>query len=333
VVYQLVDMLVKNGYHACALHQKRGFRYTWFPNNTPVCYSYQIKRERVRYGGIKELLRYVFGCLKDFASCPFLPGSKVRISERDILILSGREAAYCRDMLVGVPKISLSQNPFVFFQANSLDCKSSIEHRDIIGRITMSKLNYNMHCKVFPEDAVWNVPVYIDDNYFHYSHEKKKQIAYMPRRLQGDSQALINLLNLRDNLQGFSFVPIDHKTLPETAEIMKESLVFLSFSHREGFGLPPAEAMACGCILIGYSGNGGEEFFDEEIAYKIAEGDLINYVETVEQLIGEYVTTPERLDNMRSVASERIISTYSKEKTEGHLMEVWSKIMANCEAR
>jgi len=333
VVYQLVDILVKNGYNAYALHQKRGFRYTWFPNNTPVCCSYQIKRERIRYGGAKELFRYGFDLLKDIVSCPFSAEPSVQLSENDVLVLSGREAAYCREILVGVPKISLSQNPFIFFQANSLDCKTSIEHRDIIGRITMSKLNYEMHCNVFSEDAVWNVPVYIDVRYFSYSHQKKKQIAFMPRRLQGDSRALINMLNLRGNLSGFSFVPIDNKTLSETAKIMKESLIFLSFSHREGLGLPPAEAMACGCIVIGYSGNGGDEFFHEDIAFKIADGDVLHYVEIVEQVTQEHITNPLRLDTMRKKASVQILQTYSRENMEKYLLESWSEIMSRCESK
>jgi len=333
MIYHLVDILVRNGYEAYVLHQKRGFWYTWFPNSTPLCYSYQIKRERVYYEGARELLRYAFGLLKDFVSCPVSPGSSVKLSENDVLVLSGRESAYCREILVGIPKVSLSQNPFIFFHANSLDCRDSIYHRDIIGRITMSELNYNMHCRIFPANDVWNVPVYIDSRYFNYSHNKKRQIAYMPRRLEQDSRALVNMLSLRDHLHGFSFVPIDGKTLPETARIMKESLVFLSFSHREGFGLPPAEAVACGCILIGYSGNGGEEFFDDDISFKIADGDLLGFVEAVEQVVREYEANPKVLDEMRKMASERILSKYSREKTEKGLIEAWNEIMANSEVK
>ena len=42
---------------------------------------------------------------------------------------------------------------------------------------------------------------------------------------------------------------------------MQESLLFLSFGFPEGFGLPVAEAFACGCAVIGYDGLGGRELF------------------------------------------------------------------------
>ena len=51
------------------------------------------------------------------------------------------------------------------------------------------------------------------------------------------------------------------------ADILRESQVFLSFGHPEGFGLPPAEALACGCLVIGYHGGGGREYFGPAGAY------------------------------------------------------------------
>ena len=38
-------------------------------------------------------------------------------------------------------------------------------------------------------------------------------------------------------------------------------LIFLSFGHPEGFGLPITEAMASGYWVIGYHGGGGRELF------------------------------------------------------------------------
>jgi glycosyltransferase involved in cell wall biosynthesis len=42
---------------------------------------------------------------------------------------------------------------------------------------------------------------------------------------------------------------------------LKESLLFLSFVNGEGLGLLAVEAMSCGCVVVGYDGMGGKEFF------------------------------------------------------------------------
>lgn len=328
-IYRLVDMLAGNGCEAYALHQKRNFRYTWFNNATPVCYTYQLKTSRIRSGRLKHWLRVCWGMAKDFlATAGNAKTRQVTVTEKDILVLPATRTSFCNEILPGTPKISLSQGPYLLLQCMGLEKPDqSIFHPDIKARIAMSRLNYDVHRRIFPKESVWHVPVFVDRELYGYEERKKCQIAYMPRRLPNDSRSLINLLRLRGNLDGFTFVPIDGVGPHEVARIMKESLVFLSFSHRDGFGLPPAEAMACGCVVVGYSGNGGDEFFLEDFCFKIADGDLISFAEVVEDVIREYGRHPERLDAMRRRASAFILENYSRERTEQDLLTAWSGIM------
>ena len=39
-----------------------------------------------------------------------------------------------------------------------------------------------------------------------------------------------------------------------------QDLDILSCGHPEGFGLPLAEAIACGCLVVGYHGLAGRDF-------------------------------------------------------------------------
>ena len=48
----------------------------------------------------------------------------------------------------------------------------------------------------------------------------------------------------------------------DVLQTLSSSALFLSFGHPEGFGLPVAEALACGTAVIGYSGLGGRELFN-----------------------------------------------------------------------
>jgi len=334
MIYHLVDILVKLGYDAHVLHQTRNFRYDWFSNATPVCHTYQMKRSRRRSGLIKHFCRFYLGIVKDLLASPMESTPKATMTKNDILVLPATLTSFCNQILPGMPKVSLSQNPYLLFKCSCFDNRDeTIFHPDIIARITMSELNYAMHCLVFPESTIWNVPVYIDSKLYNYSGRKLRKIAYMPRRMQADSLGLISMLKLRGKLQGFEFVAIDGMSQAGVANTLKDALMFLSFSHREGFGLPPAEAMACGCIVVGYSGNGGDEFFDHTSAYKIPDGDLVEYALKVESLIQEYISDPEKLDAERRRASEQILTEFGQARTEKALMNAWKDIMQACEER
>ena len=114
---------------------------------------------------------------------------------------------------------------------------------------------------------------------------KKKQIAYMPRRRGDDSKRIIQALERRGALVGWTVVAIDELSAQEVARVLRESMIFLSFSQREGFGLPPLEAMACGCLVVGFHGLGGAEFFNPDYCYPISEDDICTFQETLEVLL------------------------------------------------
>ena len=107
---------------------------------------------------------------------------------------------------------------------------------------------------------------------------------------------------------------------------MRESAVFLSFGHPEGFSLPPAEAMACGCVVIGYHGRGGREYFRPEFSYPIAMGDVVRYAETVEGLLTEFQQSPERVQTMGRRASEFILSYCTLEQEASRVVGIWTEL-------
>ena len=90
---------------------------------------------------------------------------------------------------------------------------------------------------------------------------KKRQILYMPRKNSADSAIVMNLFKDSDFAASWSVIPIVGLAHDQVIQLMQESLVFFSFGFPEGFGLPVAEAMACGCAVIGYDGLGGRELF------------------------------------------------------------------------
>ena len=128
-------------------------------------------------------------------------------------------------------------------------------------------------------------------------------------------------LKRRGKLAGFEFAQIDGSTQQEKAEVFAEALIFLAVSEREGFGLPSAEAMASECIVIGYTGHGGDEFFSEHTGYPVREGDLIGFVHTIENVVKEYDLAPEKIDQQRKRAGRLVKNQYSEARMEETLLE------------
>jgi len=149
----------------------------------------------------------------------------------------------------------------------------------------------------------------------------------MPRKCADDIRQVLGLLNSRESLGGFSVVPIDGKNEAETAAILRESMIFLSFSSQEGCPLPPMEAMACGCITIGYHGRGGAEYFDRRWSFPVDKDDVVGFAKEVERVISELKTDPQSFVQKTMLASDHILNTYTPECEEQDIGTTWLRIL------
>ena len=99
-----------------------------------------------------------------------------------------------------------------------------------------------------------------NDNLEEIFENKENLITYMPRKHKNNSEILLFILN-RHLPKNWKIKSIDNLTELEVANIFKKSKIFLSFSELEGLGLPPIESALCGNHVIGYTGEGGKEFW------------------------------------------------------------------------
>ncbi|WP_449400589.1 glycosyltransferase [Chryseobacterium wanjuense] len=149
----------------------------------------------------------------------------------------------------------------------------------------------------------------------------------MPRKLGDDVTQVINILKQRNSLKNWNLVPIDNKSELEVAEIMKKSTIFLSFNHKEGFGLPPTEAMSCGCYVIGYTGQGGKEYFKSEFSIPVEDGNIIEFVQKIEETIQIFEDSPQGILNKGKMASRFVSENYSLDNEEKDILATWKQIL------
>lgn len=305
-IYNFVDLLREMGFEAFVLHAEWGFRCDWFLSDTPIIYMASP------FGSLSGL--------DETGEVYSLPA----MSEEDLLIIP---EIFVLQVVPNLAKwkvrgIIFNQNAFQTFShaaypsgpfSADFDPKEMPQlylNERILGVLVVSE-----HSKAYLEALNLGLKVFsihnsINKNLFFYQENKKNRIAYMPRKCLEDSLHVITLIKARGLLKEWTFCPIEGVSEREVGQVMRESAIFLSFSEREGFGLPPAEAMACGCVVIGYHGQGGKEYIMRPYAYPIDAGDLVAFALTVEKIALNY----ENYKGEGKVASEYILQHYSQEQ-------------------
>ena len=153
--------------------------------------------------------------------------------------------------------------------------------------------------------------------------KKKRQIAYMPRKNEYHSSVVTSLLRAKVWCNDFEFVPIQNLKHQRVVEVLSESLLFLSFGHPEGFGLPLAEALINCCAVVGYSGLGGRELMNvaenAKTAFEVEFGDLHGFVDHTFLMLSMMNHDFSDFANRALEVSQRIGSEYSQQSFRSSL--------------
>jgi glycosyltransferase involved in cell wall biosynthesis len=324
VIYRHVDILNRNGLDAFVLHHYYPFRCTWFENTTQVAHE-------VRYPDLSRSLPARVG-RRAFR----VPGRPPQIDPLPALQLTADDVLVVPEVMPGlaatapgVPKAIFNQNAYLTLAPFSLD----VEPKELVyaeavlrGAIVVSEDSRRYLETLFPGLRVRRLHYGIDPEIFAFSPAKKRQIAYMPRKNWHDGHQVLMRLRLTGRLEGWDVVEIADRTEAETGAILRESAVFLSTGHPEGFGLPAAEAMRAGCIVVGYHGYGGREFLTEELAFPVAVGDVVAFADRMAEVLQELDSGSDALRLRAEKASRFIADTYSLEQEERDLLAIWSEL-------
>lgn len=324
IIYRHVEILNRNGIPAFVLHSKKDFFDKWFYNNTPIVYIDNSIGSRAL-----NKLRSFFSKEK-IPTIRLVGKENTAISRNDIIAVPENLGPAIDSIGPGIKKVILNQNCYYTFRGYSLlldRLRTPYTHTDTLAILINSDdgkryLNY-----AFPHINTQRFFISIDENEFYFCEEKENLITYFPRKNVDDARQVINLLKFRGTLGGFDIQAIDNVARPEVARLLRKSKIFLSFGHPEGFGLPAAEAMACGCFVIGYHGGGGKEFFDPSFSNPIAVGDIIGFSSAVENAIKRFSKKEDDIHNSGKLASNFIRRNYSAEHEVSSITKAWNSIL------
>lgn len=345
-IYMHVDVLNQNGFSAYVLHQEENFRYAWRDNETQTAFfEYDFWgstfREKIHLLRIKE--KKVLGWEMLLKNTHIIhktnTGEKKilpKLGNEDIIVIPDYLSSLFKPYFTEIPTVLLNFTSYFIYHGFTLEhvLQSSKNlcypyDDNIIGSLVCSQDSKNYLEYAFPLHPTYLCQCCVDLDQFNYSSPKKKQIAFMPRKCEEHLIQIISILKQRGRFSDWEFVPLKQMAQEDLVQNLKSSAIFLSTSYQEGFGLPPAEAMACGAVIVGYHGEGGKEYIKPPYAYPVEHGNIIEFVQKVEELAELFENNPAQFLQIGKNASDYIHKTYPIQKEKDDIVKSWKQIICH----
>jgi len=224
----------------------KNFKYQWFDNKIKIKNDFNFNKE------------------KDFVILPeiFAHFAEELLIKNNIDYSIFVQNGYCLDSTNNEKLLNKAYKNAKFILSGSNDTSDCIKFR-------FSKLKLKIYKMIYS----------INVGSINYK-DKKNIITYTGRKLPQHCNLVTSFLKYNlpknwylKNLNDLGY----HQYLSE----LKKSKIFLSFSNLEGLGLPPVEAALTGNHVIGYTGEGGKEYWKKPLFVKINSGEIKNFVSTV----------------------------------------------------
>ncbi|WP_146125878.1 glycosyltransferase family 4 protein [Burkholderia vietnamiensis] len=168
-------------------------------------------------------------------------------------------------------------------------------------------------------DKIIRVTYSVDGDLFKPS-VKDKIITYMPRKMRPHSSIVVPIL--KEKLpSGWSIRAIDGLSEAEVAKALGESRIFLAFSDFEGLPVPPVEAAFAGNFVIGYTGQGGREYWNPPVFESVDSGDIVRFTDAVLKRISDIETYGMELNDSHTVMLRESFSREMERKLLQRMVE------------
>ena len=242
---------------------------------------------------------------------PVLTGATTPIGDAELLVLPEVPIVHAHDPAPGARKVILNQNHFYTFAAGppgeNFPAWSppppvwavTAESRDVVAG-------------VLPHLEVSLVPDAVDGALFRPTADDRLRISWFPRKRPREASLLRQLLSAAPGLSGVDLVELVDAPRRSVAQTLGSTTVFIALGHSESFGLPVAEALASGCLVVGYDGGGGHELFEAPGAWPVPEQRPLLLRDRVIDLIRR----SDELQPLRAANRAWVVQRYSTGRDE-----------------
>ena len=324
VIYDLVALLNRNGFVSAVVHNSASAGYPDHPENIPPFFTNKINIIHWKYAGIRQKARHITTKVKTAARSPKLP--KLHVQPADVIVVPEFMIA---EALEGFPEneiIVFVQNPFGLMRSYARAKQRGLDvHERSRYWLGVSHI-CRTHIEMIGGNPATYFPATMKPADFPFSDHKSPLITFMPRKLPHEASVLAHALRDNGRLKNYRLEALDGLTRSQVAAKMAESRFFISLLHNESIGFPAAEAMSSGCIVVGFDGLGGAEFFDETTGIPVRNGDIAALAQAIEKAVTDYEAAPDSFDEMRQAAAKRVNAAFSVEAFETGALAAWQDI-------
>ena len=300
-MYRHIDILNRDGYQAFALHVQKGFRLTWFDNETRVICFDDMKK--------------IYDPLKDLIVLPEDLGEK-------ILSFPGK-------------KIIFNQGAYLGFYCMGLQSPKTYPylHSDIRAVIVVSDHNRDYLSFAYPDAKIYRVYNGFESKKYPYRpiDTKRNIISCLPSNNPVDMSQVYHILMSRahqgiNRLRDYKWIFIENMPEQAVARTLGDSLVFIFLSTEEGFGGMPLEAMLSGSLVVAYMGGPLTEYLNSDNSFPSPKGDIMDVVKNIEKVVALFDDENNALSQVSQKAMETA-SRYSMEREKESVLETWKVII------
>jgi hypothetical protein len=167
---------------------------------------------------------------------------------------------------------------------------------------------------LLPKLKVHLIPNAIDTGLYRFAEERKRKIVLMPRKRPREASVLTAIFKNDKRFADVEVVSLDEVTEQQIADELADASIYIALHRDEGFGLPVAQALAAGCVVIGYPGGGGAEQFEAPGTHAVEDADVLTVVEKAAAVLAQEPSIEERR-TYRAWVEER----YSEDSLITHL--------------
>ncbi len=175
---------------------------------------------------------------------------------------------------------------------------------------------------------------YVDVELYAYQPaQKKPQIAYMTRKDNSGAWLHGVLVRRHPALATYTWLPLRGLDEAIYAQHLRASTIYLATTLQEGLHISILEAMACGCLVVGYAAVGGHAYMrgigEAQNCLLVENGNLPQLGETLEDVLLSLLTDPHCYDPVTEHALATVRPYQNAAAEADSLQTFFAKLGAN----